>query len=958
MLPIIRKGFCAIFIGMIVPALTFYFGFDYYLQTLEKLQENRLISIGESISGQAIANADNSRFWCQEMNRTISRSSSLSDFLKSLKEKCNEAKLQVSYLCWENNGKTHVSENISFSRTELAKIGGIMRHLLSNPGGRVDPMDDLFMRYRFGPHFQARRLYESWRLNKPNLVETDFDYHYPLAWGGQHSDFIVLVLFPTSVLQKDHGLQFLKRRLTIDLPNEYNFAVIRDGKLVSTSYVEINNLKKIKDDFLKQPGNIIASKGQLLFMSQLDDETWFFMWQKFQKLNAARSAVLVLILTGFFLLILLREYNFFRALAEIRIKRLIFGFITISNLFPMVAIVFFFQQYLEQKKIVMMEEIRNNSVNFIQMFESEFVNEINRFPRKVRLILNRNLDKLRLKKVCRDDVISFHKELIDLRQTFKLVASSTDFIMTDEGLISDGQFFNMQMIDPSKGPDRADRIFGKISRAFLGFWNQEPISSKELTETELVTDVLFQKPVDESLHLFVEMHEHMQKFGIGTDQNPSFVGLISMNQDDKGDYFGLFEFRQGEGALDFLTRLSRERIGNQYGLKLVFSKEKLVQPHSIFPFKDPVPFSAIVNSLKKHPPMSAEVLEIDDQKWICSAFSSSILKIDMIALYPVKEIEIALAREQFDLAVLLILNFSVIFAIAITLSEMLLKPVVELEKGTMAIMQKNYTYRLPNLGDDEFGKMGRIFNEAIADLEDLSIARVVQQQLFPSKPIVCPPYSLFGKSVTLADLGGDYYDFFMVGDNSFSAMIGDVAGHGVGAAMIMAMAKAVTINSNKCFNHPEEYLNRLHQIVLSSKNRRQKKVMTMQFIHVDKIQQKVTFSNAGGCNPFILNGKSGRFEEVIMPGPVLGAFKKATYKEMQIELLPGDVMIFYTDGIIEARNASGTEIGYPGFKEILQKNYSADPELFYHRVFNDYLAFLGQTRAQDDLTMLFLARSK
>ncbi|MEW6708343.1 MAG: SpoIIE family protein phosphatase, partial [Candidatus Riflebacteria bacterium] len=611
--------------------------------------------------------------------------------------------------------------------------------------------------------------------------------------------------------------------------------------------------------------------------------------------------------------------------------------------------------YLEQKRIALIEEKRDESVKFIQMFESEYANELNRFPGKVRKVISENRDKLKSPKISVDDAHVIWKQLKELRQTFRIIASSTNMILTDQGLLLDGVFNNMREFNPRKTPDRIDQIFMKIARAYIGFWNQIPVSQKDLTETELVTDILFQRPVDESMHLLIEMHDRIGMFGFGTNLNPSFTEIISLRQNDHGDYFGLFEHRQEEGALDFLIDLTKERIGNPYGIKLVYSRGKHLQPHTIYPLKDMSSFDRIVNSLHNYPPISADIVAIDGQQWICSAFSSSIMKIDLIALFPLHEIDKKLASEKRDLTALLILNVAVILAIALILSGMLLFPIEQLEIGTQAIRSKNFSCRLPELGNDELGRMGKIFNEAIEDLEELSIARVVQQQFFPGKPIDCPPFMLFGKSVTLAELGGDYFDFFMVDDNSFAAMIGDVAGHGVGAAMIMAMAKAATLNSIDCFNRPVDYLNRLHQIIYGSKNRRQKKIMTMQYIFVEKLQKKVIFSNAGGCNPFIVNATSGRLEEVILPGPVLGAFKKAVYKEVCIELFPGDVMVFYTDGIIEARNQEGNEIGYSRFKEILLKNYSADPEKFYHGVFRDYLAFLDKAAPQDDLTMLFLA---
>jgi serine phosphatase RsbU (regulator of sigma subunit) len=89
----------------------------------------------------------------------------------------------------------------------------------------------------------------------------------------------------------------------------------------------------------------------------------------------------------------------------------------------------------------------------------------------------------------------------------------------------------------------------------------------------------------------------------------------------------------------------------------------------------------------------------------------------------------------------------------------------------------------------------------------------------------------------------------------------------------------------------------------------------------------------------------------------LGAFKKANFAETTIDLLAGDMMVFYTDGIIEARNQSGQEMGYEGFAELVKKSRDADPQKVYQNIRNGYLAHISGMEAQDDLTILVICRS-
>jgi len=253
------------------------------------------------------------------------------------------------------------------------------------------------------------------------------------------------------------------------------------------------------------------------------------------------------------------------------------------------------------------------------------------------------------------------------------------------------------------------------------------------------------------------------------------------------------------------------------------------------------------------------------------------------------------------------------------------------------------------------GRMARIFNEAVKDLEELSVARVVQQQLLPQCKINTGGFDMFGRSITLADLGGDYLDYFEIDSESFAAILGDVAGHGVGAAMIMAMAKSAIINSSDYFKAPAGLVLRLHNLIYSTKTRKQKKIMTFQYLMLNKLAHTAIYSNAGGCNPFLVNGIDGNIAELSLPAAALGAFKKGDFKEMEIRFRRGDVLVLYSDGIAEARNQAGEEIGYERFKTMLLKNWSSDCEEFYNSMLSEYQQWLGGAEPQDDMTMLFIS---
>ncbi|EKD82176.1 MAG: serine phosphatase, partial [uncultured bacterium] len=159
--------------------------------------------------------------------------------------------------------------------------------------------------------------------------------------------------------------------------------------------------------------------------------------------------------------------------------------------------------------------------------------------------------------------------------------------------------------------------------------------------------------------------------------------------------------------------------------------------------------------------------------------------------------------------------------------------------------------------------------------------------------------------------------------------------------MIMAMAKSAILNSTDFFKSPARLVSRLNNLVYSTKNRKQKKIMTFQYLMVNKQARSATYANAGGCNPFLVNGRTGKVSELALPGAVLGAFKKGDFREMEISFVPGDALVFYSDGIVEARNLAGEEIGYERFKDMLLKNWSTDCEQYYNSMAAEYQHWLG-----------------
>ncbi|EKD84189.1 MAG: hypothetical protein ACD_39C00192G0001, partial [uncultured bacterium] len=236
----------------------------------------------------------------------------------------------------------------------------------------------------------------------------------------------------------------------------------------------------------------------------------------------------------------------------------------------------------------------------------------------------------------------------------------------------------------------------------------------------------------------------------------------------------------------------------------------------------------------------------------------------ILGLYPLDRLDRMIAGQRTDLVMLALFCLLLAAWLAQILSQSFLDPLNSLQKAALAIEKRDFRHRVGDLGKDEFGETATIFDEVMVGLEELEVAKVVQESLFPQSALHGGRFSVYGKSLTMAELGGDYFDYFSVDDNNLAALLGDVAGHGVGAALIMAMAKAGIAKCHEQLKSPVKLLERLHELIYGSKTRKQKKIMTFQYITAECGSGKAVYSNAGGCSPIFCS--AGKAEEVTLPG--------------------------------------------------------------------------------------------
>jgi hypothetical protein len=550
---------------------------------------------------------------------------------------------------------------------------------------------------------------------------------------------------------------------------------------------------------------------------------------------------------------------------------------------------------------------------------------------------------------------------------FFLVSSSTRTIGSKSGFfVYRGELDNASIDAAASRPfnNTSDMAKSKIITANLvgkkvmSDLNRVEIPGHILSKLEIVAESLLQMSFIEITHSIISTIGRINQWGFGELKDFTYFKFISTSDKNVTDYLTMVFWRPAVLQATFLEKAVPIANRNSKGIRL-YAKNRFEK--RVFPENRDFPpqLQEFARRLGAKPTEEIEIISIDGEDYIATGFNGQQLEVfQLIILYPVSNIDRSIAGQKTDLLLLAFFSLLLAAGLAQILSHSFVTPLAALRQGATAIEDRRFDHRIAGTGNDEFGEVADIFNSIMVGFEELEVARIVQESLFPAPAFNQGRFSIYGKSICMSELGGDYLDFFRIDEQHFSVLMGDVAGHGVGAALIMAMAKAGILSSGSCLGSPAQLLQNLHQMILASKNSRQKKVMTFQYLYIDSQSGAGVYANAGACSPFIVRKSRDIVEEVSLAGSALGAFKRASFNEAVISLEPGDAMIFYTDGIIESRDNAGQEIGYQGFTDLLLQAYDPEPEKYYHNLFTACSEHLMNREAQDDITLIIMVHNK
>lgn len=242
----------------------------------------------------------------------------------------------------------------------------------------------------------------------------------------------------------------------------------------------------------------------------------------------------------------------------------------------------------------------------------------------------------------------------------------------------------------------------------------------------------------------------------------------------------------------------------------------------------------------------------------------------------------------------------------------------------------------------------------------LELARQIQETLLPADDLSKGALDIHAKTVYSEDVGGDYYDFFGPREPSnrlFGLAVGDVTGHGTGAALLMAMAKGMlqTEAQHSLYKLPQ-MMERLNHFFC--RQAEEGRLMTLFLSLIDTATGELQWCSAGQGPVYIYHSHEQFFEELGCTGTPLGVLRDTTFESLRTRLKPGDILIVGTDGLWEARNRDGEMFSVERFRQVMATWHQKSAAEICSSMLERVKKFAGHDESEDDMTLVVAKMSE
>lgn len=446
------------------------------------------------------------------------------------------------------------------------------------------------------------------------------------------------------------------------------------------------------------------------------------------------------------------------------------------------------------------------------------------------------------------------------------------------------------------------------------------------------------------------------------DEDDNFAGVVCIDVLISDLYKSIVEMDLGDGAYSFLVDGNGNIISedaNERTLQDEIKDEKAIT-EQILKGETGVVMSGDASAYYAFDPLEKTV------SWeLCVKLPSSLV------LEPVDRMSAQISKAILIFALTFLIIMGIVVVSVRKFADSLTRPLLMLGKDVQEISGGNLDYRAKVTENDEVGDLAVHFNDMAASLKDyinnltkvtaekerigaeLNVATQIQADMLPR---IFPPFperkefDLFASMDPAKEVGGDFYDFFLVDDDHIALVVADVSGKGVPAALFMVISKTLIKNRTLMGGSPAEILTYVNNQLCEGNEA--ELFVTVWLAIIEISTGKGMAANAGHEHP-ALRRKDGSFELIeYRHSPAVATMEGIRFREHEFELHPGDTLIQYTDGVSEATDSKDELFGNERIVNSLNIEPDAEPKELLHTLRTEIDHFVGDAPQFDDITML------
>jgi serine phosphatase RsbU (regulator of sigma subunit) len=312
----------------------------------------------------------------------------------------------------------------------------------------------------------------------------------------------------------------------------------------------------------------------------------------------------------------------------------------------------------------------------------------------------------------------------------------------------------------------------------------------------------------------------------------------------------------------------------------------------------------------------------------------------------------------------LLFVYLVALALAFGLVASITRNINRMSRASAAIAHGDFSVRVNTKSKDQIGDLARSYDGMAASIQrllldtarkerlegEIAVARTIQQKLLPPASAELAGVTVLAHVQSVAEIGGDYYDYLPTPDGRVAIAIGDVSGHGLPTGLLVAMAKASLVTLIDTGLTGSAIFSRLNDLIHRSTDSRS--YMTLALFVYDPGSRRAELTNAGQLAPYRVSTEG--VESRSLPSFPLGVSERTDFPTGSWQLAADDKVVFLSDGLVECRNPSGDLFGFERLEKILEREAASDAPALRDAILRDVEAFTGGTLPEDDRTLVIV----